>query len=184
MAKSGREIPDATPPFLTKELIDLWIAMAEARQKEVVTALQIEVKDKLHAFDNGQLHIIHKVQKLAGDGEQDIGAVARIERQLTDYIAENRAASQRASTERHELSTQVTTALGRLDSLEEAEQRAKRVEAQVNRWKLIPAFTHNAWKIIGALLALMLAGGSVWSRFHPQPVVLTPQQMQEIRKSP
>jgi hypothetical protein len=176
-ANRGREIPDATPPFLTKDAIDGWIG-------EAMNALRLEIKDELHDFDKGQLHLIHKVEKLAGDGERDVGAVGRLDKLLSDYIAENRAASTRASAERQELSTNVTAALSRLDSLEEGEQRAKRVEAQVNRWKLIPAFTHNAWKIIGALIALVLAAASVWSRFHPQPVVLTPQQVQEIRKSP
>lgn len=176
-ANRGRDIPDATPPFLTKELIDLWIASA-------VTALQIEVKDELHKFDNGQLHIIHKVEKLAGDGEQDVGAVARIERQLNDYIAENRAASQRASTERQELSSNVTAALGRIDLLEEAGARTKRTADLVDRWKQFPIVTHKLWKIGAAIVGLALVLFNVWSHLHPQPVTLTPQQMQEIRKAP
>jgi hypothetical protein len=181
-ANRGRDIPDATPPFLTKEVIDGWIAMAEARIKDEIHERELAAMRQQHEFDKGQLHLISRVEKLAGDGEQDVGAVARIERQLNDYIAENRAASLRASAERHELSANVTAALGRIAALEEDAPRAKRVEDQVNRWRLIPTFTRNLWKIIAAIATLALALVSLWTFFHPQPVVLTPQQMQEIRK--
>jgi hypothetical protein len=177
MSPNRREIPDATPPFLTKELIDGWIRMEGAR-------LELEFQDQLHKFDNGQLHLIHKVEKLAGDGEQDVGAVGRLEKLVTDYIAENRAASAKASTERQELSTSITTMVGRIAALEEDAPRAKRVEDQVNRWRLIPTFTRNLWKIIAAIATVLLALSTVWNKFHPQPVILTPQQMQEIRKAP
>jgi hypothetical protein len=153
MAKSRREMPDATPPFLTKDLIEGWIAVA-------INAVRSEVKDQLHEFDKGQLHLIHKVEKLAGDGNSDEGAVARLETLVTDYIRENRAASNKASEER------------------------QRVEEQIKRWKLIPVFTRNLWKIIAAIAAMALGLVSLWTFFHPQPVVLTPQQIQEIRKSP
>lgn len=172
-----REMPDATAPFLTKELIDGWIGMAEAR-------LQLEFQDQLHKFDNGQLHLIHKVEKLAGDGASDEGAVGRLERLVTAYITENRAASAKASAERQELSTNVTEMVGRIAALEEDAPRAKRVEDQVNRWRLIPTFTRNLWKIIAAVATLALALVSLWTFFHPQPVILTPQQIQEIRKAP
>jgi hypothetical protein len=181
-ANRGREIPDATPPFLTKELIVLWIGEAEARQKEAMSALKSDVKDELHKFDRGQLHLIGKVEKLAGDGEQDIGAVARIERQLNEYIAENRAASSRASSERQELSTKVTAALDRIDILEEAGDRTRRTADLVDRWKLIPIFTRNLWKVLAAIAAFVLVLFNIWSALHPQPVTLTPQQVQEIRR--
>lgn len=181
-ANRGRDIPDATPPFLTKELIELWIAAEAARQKEAMSALRADVKDELHRFDRGQLHLIGKVEKLAGDGEQDVGAVARIEKQLNDYIAENRAASTKASTERQELSSKVTAALGRIDALEEAGDRTKRTADLVDRWKLIPIFTRNLWKVLAAIAAFALVIFNIWSALHPQPVTLTPQQVQEIRR--
>jgi hypothetical protein len=152
-ANRGRDIPDTTPAFLTKDAIDGWIG-------DAMNVLRLEIKDELHDFDKGQLHLIHKVEKLAGDGEHDIGAVARIEKQLNDYIAENRAASSKASEER------------------------QRVEEQIKRWKLIPVFTRNFYKIVAAVATLALALVSLWTFFHPRPVVLTPQQVQEIRKAP
>jgi hypothetical protein len=159
-ANRGRDIPDNTPAFLTKELIDLWIAAEGARQKEAMSALRSEIKDELHKFDSGQLHLIHNMEKLAGDGKQDIGAVPRLEKLVNDYIVENRAASSKASEER------------------------QRVEEQIKRWKLIPVFTRNFYKIVAALATLALALVSLWSFYHPRPVVLTPQQVQEIRKAP
>lgn len=145
-------MPDATAPFLTEDLIKGWITVG-------INALRAQVQDQLHEFDKGQLHVIHKLQKLAGDGEQDIGAVARVETLVTEYIRENRAASTKASEER------------------------QRVEEQIKRWKMIPVFTRNLWKIIAAVAGLALGLMTLWTFFHPQPVVLTPQQMQEIRKS-
>jgi len=177
-------MPDATPPFLTKDLIDGWIAAAEARQAAEMHALKLEIKDDLHDFDKGQLHLIHKVEKLAGDGKSDEGAVSRLEKLVTDYISENRAASNRASEERQKLNGIVATMSERVAALEESEQRARGVEDQVNRWKLIPVFTQNLWKIVAALVTLILFFNTVWSAFHPQQVTLTPQQIQEIRKAP
>ena len=124
------------------------------------------------------------MEKLAGDGESDEGAVGRLAKLVTDYISENRAASTRASAERQELSTNVTEMVGRIAALEKDAPRAKRVEDQVNRWKLIPVFTRNLWKIIAAIATLTLVLTNVWNRLHPQPVSLSPQQIQEIRKAP
>jgi len=175
-------MPDTTPPFLTKELIDGWIGMAEARQKEAINALKLEVQDQLHKFDCGQLHLIHKVEKLAGDGEKDEGAVGRLEKLVVDYITENRAASAKASSERQAVAGDVKEMVNRIDALESAETRAKRMEEQVKKWKMIPVFTRNLWKIVAAIATLALALSTLWSRLHPPPVMLTPQQIQEIRK--
>src|ERR1700744_2167061 len=175
-ANRGREIPDATPPFLTKDGIDGWIEAA-------INAHKLEVQEQLHEFDKGQLHLISKVEKLAGDGELDVGSVGRLGKLVTDYIAENRQASSRASTERQELNSTVTAALARIATLEASEKAAKRVEDQVNRWKLIPIFTRNAWKIVAAIATMGLVLSNVWHSLHPQTVTLTPQQMQELRKS-
>jgi hypothetical protein len=181
-ADRRRETPDATPPFLTKELIDGWIAMGEARQKELLHGLELEVQDQLHAFDRGQLHLIGKVEKLAGDGEKDEGSIGRLEKLVSGYIEENRQASNRASEERQKLTGAVAAMSERVAALEESEKRARRVEDTVNRWKLIPVFTRHMWKIIAAIVTLILFFNTVWSKFHPQPVTLTPQQIQEIRK--
>lgn len=183
-ANRGQEVPDATPPFLTKEVIIGWIGMAEARIRDAIHEQEIAAMKQQHEFDKGQLHLIGKVEKLAGDGEQDVGAVGRLEKLVTDYIAENRAASARASAERHELSEKVTAALGRIDVLEEAGTRTKRTADLVDRWKLIPIFTKHAWKVIAAIVMLALALSNLWGRLHPQPVTLTPQQIQELRKAP
>jgi hypothetical protein len=176
-ANRGRDIPDSTPPFLTKDAIDGWIG-------EAMNALRLEIKDELHDFDKGQLHLIHKVEKLAGDGKNDEGAVGRLAKLVADYIAENREASSRASEERQKLNSTVTTMSERVAKLEESEERGKRVEEQVNRWKLIPIITRHMWKIIAAILSLVLFIDTMWTRHHPQPVTLTPQQMQELRKAP
>jgi hypothetical protein len=173
----GRDIPDATPPFLTKDAIDGWIG-------EAMNVLRLEIKDELHEFDRGQLHLIHKVENLAGDGKSDEGAVGRLAKLVADYIAENRAASTRASSERHELSEKVTVALSRINVLEEAGTHTKRTADVVERWKQIPIVTRNLWKILAAIVGLALVLLNIWNVLHPQPVTLTPQQMQEIRKAP
>lgn len=183
-ANRGREIPDATPPFLTKDGIDGWIAAAEARQQGAMNALKLEVQDQFHEFDKGQLHLIRKVEKLAGDGEQDVGAVGRLEKLVTDYITENRQASSTASAERQQLKTSMETMGTRIGALEDAETRAVRVEDQVNRWNLMAIFTRNLWKIIAAAATLALALSGLWRELHPQTVTLSPQQIQELRKSP
>ena len=162
-----REKPDATPPFLTKDLIDGWIVMAEARMKHEIDALKLDVKDQLHQFDKGQLHLISKVEKLAGDGEKDEGAVGRLEKLVTDYIRENREASTRASTERQQMTKDVAGVINRIDDLESAEKRNKPRLEQIDKWKLIPVFTKNIWKILTAIIGLTLAVYALWGKIHP-----------------
>lgn len=176
-ANRGREIPDATPPFLTKDAIDGWIEAA-------ISAHKLEVQEQLHKFDRGQLHLISKVEKLAGDGELDVGAVGRLEKLVNDYIAENRQASSTASAERQRLTASVEAMGTRIGVLEDAGTRAVRIEDQVNRWNLMAIFTRNLWKIIAAAATLALALSGLWRELRPQMVTLSPQQIQEIRKSP
>jgi hypothetical protein len=134
---------------------------ADAIQGWIVRAIADE-RASAHSSEINRLNQMHalemKVQLLTGDGLTDPGSVGRLTKMVETFILEQRKANEAALVQRDEHGKQ----LGEI--------------------KQIPRILRDLWKTVGAIIGGVLLVMTLWARFHPGELKLTPQQIEQIKR--
>jgi hypothetical protein len=138
------ESPDATPAFLSAELIHSWISNATSAVREQQHQAELEHLKQLHAIELSQALMAGNLRALAGDGGNDLGSVGRLAKVVDGFVEEQRQSNTAAT--------------------ETAEQTKK----QLGEIKHIPKVIRDLWKLVIAVVGGIVLLMTLWSKLHPR----------------
>jgi hypothetical protein len=136
------ESPDATPAFLSAELIRGWIANATSEVREQQHQAELDHLKQLHAIEMSQALMAGNLRALAGDGGNDLGSVGRLAKVVDGFVEEQRKSNTAAT--------------------ETAEQTKK----QLGEIKHIPKVIRDLWKLVIAVVGGIVLLMTLWTKLH------------------